>query len=321
MLTLPDYIEKNIIVCFSSEGQTFSFKNDNLIIKNSDDEIILQTTCHRIFSLWIIGHVTITSGILERSKKFGFSIYLLSHYYRPINMWNNKMEGNFLLRKKQYEYNNIDISKQLIYNKISNQIELLKSIRNKSDKLKDDIEKIIQYKENINNIEENNSLLGIEGSASRLFFINWFDNVNWNGRKPRIKNDSINVILDIGYTFLFNVVECMLNLYGFDNYYGVYHKSFYQRKSLVCDIIEPFRCIIDKQIKTAYNLKQIKEEDFEIIKNQYFLKQEKNKEYTKWLMQSILNHKEDIFLYVQNYYRAFIKNKNIEYFPNFNIKL
>ena len=35
--------------------------------------------------------------------------------------------------------------------------------------------------------------------------------MDWLGRKPRVKSDYINAILDIGYTYLFNFVECCLN--------------------------------------------------------------------------------------------------------------
>ncbi len=116
------------------------------------------------------------------------------------------------------------------------------------------------------------------------------------------------------------MVENMLHLYGFDVYQGVYHRNFYQRKSLVCDLQEPFRCIIDQQIKRAYNLGQIKEEDFVFEKGQYKLQYKKNKEYTRWLMRSIIEYKSEIFLYCQKYYRCFIQEKPIEEYPTFNMK-
>ena len=81
--------------------------------------------------------------------------------------------------------------------------------------------------------------------------LTYFDNVQWNGRKPRIKSDYVNVVLDIGYTMLFNIVDAMLQVYGFDTYYGVFHKCFYMRKSLVCDIMEPIRPIIDYEVRKA----------------------------------------------------------------------
>jgi len=82
------------------------------------------------------------------------------------------------------------------------------------------------------------------------------------GRYPRTKIDKNNLLLDMGYTFLFHFIETLLCLYGFDLYEGFYHKRFYQRKSLVCDVQEPFRCIIDEALKKAYNLGRISEKDF-----------------------------------------------------------
>lgn len=175
------------------------------------------------------------------------------------------------------------------------------------------------YERQIDGFETLQEILGMEGVSSRLFFAQWYRDMEWKGRKPRAKRDPNNVLLDIGYTFLFYLVENMLNLYGFDIYKGVYHQFFYQRKSLVCDIVEPFRCIVDKQIKNAYNLNQINREDFEQKRGQYFLKHAKSRDYTRWLLQSIIEYKEDIFLYTQSYYRAFIRRKTIEDYPLFLI--
>lgn len=320
MLGLPDFRVKSIVMCFASDGQRISFKNDNLIITDKADQIILQATCYKLFSLWIIGHSTITSGILERSKKFGFSIYMLSHGFRPYGIWNSATEGNFVLRKRQYEYNDLDIARQLVNNKIENQCKLLKGIRSKSDELKESIHYLEGYKNQINEEVELKQLLGFEGMAAKLYFRHWFEGMPWKGRRPRAKTDVINTTLDIGYTKLFNFMEALLNLYGFDVYYGVYHRSFYQRKSLVCDLVEPFRCIIDKQVKKAYGLRQLQEVDFICSKGQFLLRLEQNKNYSKWLMQSILEEKEELFQFVQAYYRCFMRGKGIEAYPVFDIQ-
>ena len=124
--------------------------------------------------------------------------------------------------------------------------------------------------------------------------------------------------MDIGYTLLFNVIDGMLSLYGFDVYKGVYHKEFYHRKSLVSDIIEPFRPIIDYQIRKAYNLGQIRSDDFDYIKGQYRLFGKSAIPYITMLLESILQHKNDIFIYIQKYYRSFIKGIPINSYPVFN---
>ena len=82
------------------------------------------------------------------------------------------------------------------------------------------------------------------------------------------------------------------------------HQNFYQRKSLVCDIVEPFRVIIDQQIKKAWNLGQIKTEDFTETKGQYILEYKNAKSYTKWLMAS----------------RWVIREKSLLEFPQYKFK-
>lgn len=319
MLSYPDFKEKTIVVVFAAEGQRFSFQNDNLIVNDAEGKVILQTTCYRMLALWIVGHCVITSGLLERSRKFAFPVYLLSFNFRCIGVWSTPAEGNFLLRDKQYSYQGVDIAKHIVKNKIQNQIILLKSIRKKEDELKHSLKLMQDYERQIDDFARLPEILGMEGVSSRLFFIQWYRDMEWKGRKPRAKIDPINVLLDIGYTFLFYLVENMLNLYGFDIYKGVYHQFFYQRKSLVCDIVEPFRCIVDKQIKNAYNLNQINMEDFEQKRGQYFLKHAKSRDYTRWLLRSIIEYKEDIFLYTQSYYRAFMRRKTIGDYPLFLI--
>jgi len=319
MLSYADFKEKQIVICFSTNKQKISFLNDNLIIKDEEDTIILQSSCYKIFSLWIIGSVTLTSGILERSKKFAFPVSLFTYSFRCYGTWSSSTEGNYLLRQKQYENRSRNIARLIIINKIANQLGLIKNLRNKNPVQLRAIDLLCNYKMQISEAKSIQEIMGIEGIASKVYFEAWFYDLNWKGRKPRAKRDMLNTLMDIGYTFLFNIVEAMLNLYGFDLYVGNLHQCFYQRKSLVCDLVEPFRCIIDNQLKKAFHLNQIKVDDFKEIKGQFILSYEKSKEYTKWLLAALLEKKESIFYYTQEYYRWFMKEKSDAEFPNFNL--
>lgn len=319
MLSLPEFKEKTIVIVFTTEGQKFSFLNDNVVVKNIDDEMVLQTTCHRMLALWIVGNGTFTTGLLERSKKFGFPIAYLSQNLKLTGIWNAPTEGNFLLRKKQYQYEDLAIARHLVANKLRNQMATLKAIRQKSDECKAAIVLINGYLGQLPSTTDLTSLLGVEGVAAKVYFGMMFEKMDWKGRKPRVKHDALNVLLDMGYTYLFYFVENMLHLYGFDVYKGVYHTNFYKRKSLVCDLQEPFRCIIDQAIKNAHGLGQIHADDFELRKGQYTLKYAQNKHYTRILLQAILAHKEAIFVYCQQYYRSFMRQKPIDEYPVFDI--
>lgn len=321
MLSAPDFEQKQVIVALLSHGEKLSFKNDNIVIKDEDGHIRHQSTCYRLFAVIIVGHASITSGLIQRAQKYGFSIVLTSHSLSPYASFNAKAEGNVLLRKQQYEYQSLDIAQHLIHNKISQQIVALNRIRRKSTDLKAAIKDLKGYRDRLPDKQLGlKEILGLEGIASRVYFKHIFAECDWAGRKPRAKQNPINTLLDIGYSLLFNMVESLLNLYGFDVYKGVYHQEFYQRKSLVCDLVEPFRPIIDYRIRKAFQLGQIHIDDFQIVQNQYRLFGEKSKPYTQFLLQSILEYKQQMFVYIQAYYRAFIRQKPISEYPVFSLE-
>ena len=318
MISAKDFDFKQIVFLVTKEGQKLSFKNDNLIITDKNDKVIHQSTCYRLFAIFIVGNITITSGLIQRSKKFGFSIVMMTVNYRPYQVISSTGEANVMLRRKQYNYDSALAAQQLVKNKIENQRNLLKSKRHKTDFDQKNIQKINQILSNINNQNSIAAIIGAEGSAAKDYFECYFDNVEWKGRKPRIKPDMINALLDIGYTQLFGYVESILRIYGFDLYCGIMHKQFYMRKSLVCDMVEPFRVIIDKQVRTSINLKQFQEEDFKVINDKWCLEYKKSSQYSNIFMKAILEYKNDIFLYVQSFYRAFMKEKLDTDFPVWN---
>lgn len=321
MLTLPDFEQKQVVFALISDGDKLSFKNDNIIITDADGTIKHQSTCYRLFALLIAGHVCITSGLLERAEKFGFSIVFMTQGLRVYGFWGINEKGNVLLRKKQYDYKGLQIAQWIVSNKINNQLETLGLIRQKSRCIQDAIINIKRY---LNRLPDDKltlqDLLGLEGIVSRIYFNAIFRDFSWTARRPRVKHDAINCLLDIGYTLLFNIIEALLNIYGFDLYQGVYHRQFYQRKSLVCDLVEPIRPVIDFRIRKAYNLGQIKESDFDIIQGQYRLYGKQSKPYISWLLEELLSNKRNIFLYIQGYYRAFMKEVPIGQYNQFKLK-
>ena len=315
MLSEPDFVEKKIILVFSQNGDKISFKNDNLIITDNEKKIKMQISCYRVFAIFIVAGTTLTTGIISRSKKFGFSIVLFSASFKVYATINYSLEGNTLLRQKQYtNINGDEIAKQIIINKIENQCKTLKKLRDKT--INDGIEILSNT---VNTLKENEQdyymAMGYEGSCAKVYFNRLYKIFNWKGRQPRIKKDEINLLLDIGYTVLFNFIEAILNIYGFDIYKGNLHKEFYKRKSLVCDIIEPFRPIVDYKIRKIINLGQTKDYDYQIYNNQYQLKWEDSSKFIMLILEEIMKNRVCIFRYIQQYYRWFMKNKDISSFP------
>ena len=194
-----------------------------------------------------------------------------------------------------------------------------KKIRKKSELCIDAVSKLKQYESACDDITEYDKLLGLEGTAARVYFPQMFDNVLWNGRQPRIKANYVNALLDLGYSMLFNMADSMLQIYGFDTYCGVYHREFYMRKSLACDVMEPMRPIIDYIVRKGINLKQFKKDDFEVINQRYVLRYRECSKYVNVFMSGILQYKDEMFLFIQSYYRSFMKSKNITEYKRFEL--
>ena len=321
MLSLPDFRYKQVVVHFAGgKRERLRFRADNLLIQDEDGNTILQHSCHRVFALFIVGEISLTSVVVQKALQFGFSIILMKRNFRVVARINAAADGNTLLRMKQYGISperKVRIARELIEQKRKNQAALLQGLRYKSDADKAALAFVREIP--LEQAQDVRTLMGMEGLASREFFSAYFRPLGWRRREPRCKRDVSNLLLDIGYTYLFNFVESMLLLYGFDTYCGVLHTLFYHRKSLVCDIVEPFRCVIDSRIRKAHNLRQINAEDFVSSKGTFSLPWKNQEKYTRLFLKDILARKEDIFKFCRDYYRWFAQEKDFSAFPKFEI--
>jgi CRISPR-associated protein Cas1 len=316
MLTLPDIKAKQILFIQPEHGakNRLFFKNENIVFEKNG-EIVNQASCHKVLAAFIIGDFSFTSRLVKECRGKAVSLFFLNYNFGVYGALNAKAEGNYLLRGKQYSASaeqELAIAKNIVKNKIQNQIRLLKSVGKFSDE-----QSAVKTLSAVEMAKKGEELLGLEGSFTKLFFSRYFEEINWWRRMPRAKQDIPNVLLDIGYTFLFNFIDSLLLLFGFDTYKGYYHKLFFQRKSLSCDIVEPFRCIIEKQLLKAHRLKQIDEKDFFIEQGKYVLTYKESQKYAKIFMDAVMDNKEAIYLYVQKFYRSIMLPNNR--FPEFDI--
>lgn len=326
MFTNKDLEYRTIFVINCIHERSLRVSNGELLLEEQVEEsdktkTLTKLPFQKILALFIIGHIRITTPLIEKCQKFGVALVVMKSSFRPVFFWANSAEANFLLHQRQYEYSKEDISiaKVLIENKIKNQKKALSDTRKKDELTTRSISDLDACLDTLLGIDDYNSLMGIEGIAAKSFFKAFYQDYDWHQRRPRTKCDALNATLDIGYTMLFNYIECYLRMFGFDLYVGVFHRMWFKRKSLVCDIMEPFRPIIDKTIRTAWNRKQFSEKDYVVSKGEYRLKYEKNGDYCKVFFDALIPYKSDVFKYVQDYYRCFMGKKSVSQYPIFKI--
>ena len=105
---------------------------------------------------------------------------------RPVLYLSDSAEANFLLRKRQYEFSDDDMSvgKVLVLNKILNQKAALLRSRKKDSKTIDAIKLCENVLGTINDVNGYNELMGKEGAVSKSFFAAYYQGLEWKGRHP-----------------------------------------------------------------------------------------------------------------------------------------
>ncbi len=324
MFTHKDIETRSIFVinCLDHEKGMRVSSGELLLEEHNEDgkaKTLTKFPFQKILALMVIGHITVTTPLIEKCRRYGVALVVVKPNLRPVFYWSDSAESNFLLRQRQHlmPADDITIASTLVRNKIGNQRSTLQKTRRRDSLTIEAISQCTAALNSLMDIDDYNKLMGIEGVIAKTFFTAYYQDFEWNGRHPRIKCDALNVTLDIGYTMLFNFVECFLRLYGFDLYVGVYHRLWFKRKSLVCDLVEPFRCIIDHATLLAFNRKQFAVKDFAKSQNEYYLKRECTAQYYRVFTEALIAHKQEIFKYIQQYYRCFMGRKSVQQYPLF----
>lgn len=322
MHTHKDIEYKSVFLINGTQNQVFKVQNGFLAIINSETKkTITKLPFPKMLCIMVVGHTSITTSFIEHANKHGVPLVVMKPNFKPVYFFGTMSEGNYLLRQKQHlwDKNNISIAKILVLNKIKNAKDLLlktKRVSKEIDVFFNSFEKSVDY---INQSKTIFQLMAAEGRMASYFFSAYFEKFDWKKRIPRAKIDIINSSLDIGYTFLFNYIEANCRLFGFDLYVGVLHQLWFQRKSIVCDLQEPFRCIIDRAVYLALQKNQITSEDFRLFKNSFYIKPESKIKLTKIFYEAIVEYKMSIYKYIHLYYRSFMKNDPTENYPQFQL--
>lgn len=325
MFTAKDIETRTIFVVNCINKRNLRVKGGELFLEETLDSgnttTLTKIPFQKVLAIFIIGHITVTTPLIDNCKKYNVALVVMKPTLRPVFYWSDTAEANFLLRRRQYDVPDTDTSAALalISNKIRNQLQLLANTRRKDAVTQAAMDHCRACLDSMPDADDRQQLLGIEGVAAKSFFKAYFQDYIWAGRKPRTRADIINASLDIGYTLLFNFIECYLRMFGFDLYVGVYHTQWFKRKSLVCDMVEPFRCIVDRTVRSGLNRKQITEKDFEKHADGFRLKRERSGDYYHLFFEAIIPYKVEIFKFIQAYYRCFMGRKSVTTYPKFEI--
>ena len=167
---------------------------------------------------------------------------------------------NVDLRRAQYTTSAsvlLDVACRMIEGKIKNCRTLLR--RNSRADVSTVLGQLHELSRQAGQVEGYPSLLGVEGTAARLYFSEFVsmlsDDSSVNtatfdagGRARRPPPDPVNAMLSFLYSILAKDVTVTLRSVGFDPYVGVLHRPRYGRPALALDLAEEFRPLVADSI-------------------------------------------------------------------------
>jgi len=228
----------------------------------------------------IFGNVQISTQAIQAALGQGIPIVYHSYGGWFYGMTTGLMHKNVELRRLQYRtaedaQASLGLARSFVAAKIRNSRTMLR--RNADEVPQHTLNTLRTYADNAMVCESAESLLGIEGSAARLYFESFPRLIKTNGdgdqdapmrfdfegRNRRPPRDPVNALLSLAYAMLAKDLTIALSSVGFDPYLGFYHRPRYGRPALALDLMEEFRPIIaDSIVINAINTHVVRPADF-----------------------------------------------------------
>ncbi len=214
-----------------------SIENNNIKLINYFDEKI-NIAIEDIFIILVeTQKIALTANFLSKCADNKIVVIICDEKHNPnviCNGYNTNYRQLQVLEMQMYLNNQIKgiLWQQLIKQKIKNQYLVLNLTTNNLD----DIGMLQEYYKTVEFMD----LANREGIAAKIFF------KSLHGSEfIRFYDDNINDALNFGYTILTSAITRELVSFGLDPKIGIWHNSKTNPFNLACDLVEPFRPIID----------------------------------------------------------------------------
>ena len=259
----------------TGHGLTIGKSGDVLEVRDRKQKI-QEVRLHEISQVNVFGNVQVTAGAVQSLCWAEKPVA----YFSTGGWFYGLTQGlglkNVFLRRAQFDRASDDrfclsFARQVVATKIRNQRTLLQ--RNHVEPPTAVLLRLKELGVQACGAASLESLLGIEGTAARLYFEQFsgmlkavdgrdrpaFDFTHRNRRPPR---DPINALLSLAYAFLTRDLTIVCHAIGFDPFVGFYHQPRFGRPALALDLMEGFRPLIaDSAVLSAVNTRMVTPDD------------------------------------------------------------
>ena len=236
----------------------------------------------KLESIIICNQAMVSTPAISLALEHNIDMIFLDKYGFPMGrVWFSKMGSTAMIRRKQLEAacnaSGVQLVIGMIQQKLNNQISFLKKLKyarpDKKELFQAPIHTIEGSLESLDHntasLEDSRSLImGLEGAAGRAYFscISKImpEKYRFKGRSKRPALNPFNAVLNYCYGVLYSRVEKACIIAGLDPFVGFMHTDNYNKKSMVFDLIEPFRIFADQVAVYFFTGKKAKDEYFDL---------------------------------------------------------
>ncbi|MDE7419481.1 MAG: type I-C CRISPR-associated endonuclease Cas1c [Muribaculaceae bacterium] len=276
-------MKKLLNTLYVTTPESYISKDGTNVVISVDGKEIFRIPISNLESINVFSYSGVSPGVMRLCTSNNVALSFFSPHGRFISRIQGPVNGNVLLRIRQYSVLNDDTEKRrlasrFIYGKLFNsRVVLRRFIRDypnnpSSNQVEHSAEMLRRAALKVSQIPVIDTLRGIEGeSAVEYFnafphlFLNQDPRFLFKNRNRRPPTDPINAMMSMGYSLLANDCASALEGVGLDPAVGFLHTLRPGRNSLALDLMEEMRAyIVDRLIISLVNTRQINASDFKI---------------------------------------------------------
>lgn len=222
----------------------------------------------------VFGNVDVGSALLRDCFEAGIAVLWFTHGGWFAGLAQGMPPKNVAVRMRQHRaaaIGAVQIAQAFVSGKIRNQRTMLR--RHGGENTGKALTQLAALARQAEREQELASLLGIEGTAARIYFDGFTSLLRpaaplgpgptFAGRNRRPPTDPVNALLSFCYAMLVKDCTVALLAAGLDPFVGLYHQPRFGRPALALDLAEEFRPLIgDSVVLTVVNNGELGAGDF-----------------------------------------------------------
>lgn len=254
---------------------------------NEEEKIVIPV--EEIEQIFLFGETTLNTKVLNFLSEKGILLHIFNYYgYYTGSFYPRErlISGDLLIKQVQAYIDNstrLKIAKEILLSATQNiKRNLQKWFQQNGEKIKETLENIEKYRQELQRKENIQELMSIEAHIRKEYYKVWKEmfEKEWgfSGRYMHPPTDPINALISFGNSLLYATILKEIYYTQLNPSISYLHQPSERRYSLALDIAELFKPIfVDRLIFQLIDLKVLKKENHFMMEMNYSLLNENGK--------------------------------------------